>query len=104
MGRGMGMMGGMGGMGGMMSMAHPIHLHGQQFQILSRGFDDNDPDSYATMREGFVTSGWKDTLLVTPGERVRIIKPFGDFKGLFMYHCHNLEHEDMGMMRQFLVE
>ena len=101
MGRGMGMMG---GMGGMMSMAHPIHLHGQQFQILSRGFDDDAPDSYATMREGFVISGWKDTALVTPGERVRIIKPFGDFKGLFMYHCHNLEHEDMGMMRQFLVE
>ena len=94
----------MGGMGGMMSMAHPIHLHGQQFQILSRGFDDVAPNSYATMREGFVISGWKDTALVTPGERVRIIKPFGDFKGLFMYHCHNLEHEDMGMMRQFLVE
>jgi FtsP/CotA-like multicopper oxidase with cupredoxin domain len=71
---------------------------------LSRGFDDDAPDSYATMREGFVISGWKDTALVTPGERVRIIKPFGDFKGLFMYHCHNLEHEDMGMMRQFLVE
>ena len=47
MGRGMGMMGGMGGgmgmMGGMMSMAHPIHLHGQQFQILSRSADDADP-------------------------------------------------------------
>jgi len=70
MGRGMGMMG---GMGGMMSMAHPIHLHGQQFQILSRGFDDDAPDSCATMREGFVISGWKDTALVTPGERVRII-------------------------------
>jgi blue copper oxidase len=54
-GRGMGMMS---GMGGTMSMAHPIHLHGQQFQILSRGFDDNDPDRYATMRDGFVTSGW----------------------------------------------
>jgi FtsP/CotA-like multicopper oxidase with cupredoxin domain len=98
MGRGMGMM------GGMMSMAHPIHLHGQQFQILSRSADDVDPESYATMSEGFVGDGWKDTVLVTPGERVRIIKPFGDFKGAFMYHCHNLEHEDMGMMRQFIVE
>jgi hypothetical protein len=110
MGRGTGMMGGMGGrmgmMGGMMSMAHPIHLHGQQFQILSRSADDTDPDpeDYATMSEGFISGGWKDTVLVTPGERVRIIKPFGDFKGLFMYHCHNLEHEDMGMMRQFQVE
>jgi FtsP/CotA-like multicopper oxidase with cupredoxin domain len=108
MGRGMGMMGGMGGgmgmMSGMMSMAHPIHLHGQQFQILSRSADDADPRDYATMSEGFISSGWKDTVLVTPGERVRIIKPFGDFKGAFMYHCHNLEHEDMGMMRQFIVE
>ena len=103
MARGMGMMGGM-GMGGMMAMAHPIHLHGQQFQILSRSADDADPEDYATMSEGFISSGWKDTVLVTPGERVRIIKPFGDFKGAFMYHCHNLEHEDMGMMRQFIVE
>ncbi len=104
MGGGMGMMGGgMGMIGGMMSMAHPIHLHGQQFQILSRSADDA-PEDYATMSEGFITSGWKDTVLVTPGERVRIVKPFGDFKGAFMYHCHNLEHEDMGMMRQFIVE
>jgi FtsP/CotA-like multicopper oxidase with cupredoxin domain len=101
---GMGMGRGMGMMGGMMSMAHPIHLHGQQFQILSRSADDADPRDYATMSEGFISSGWKDTVLVTPGERVRIIKPFGDFKGAFMHHCHNLEHEDMGMMRQFSVE
>ena len=65
------MMGGMGMMGGMMSMAHPIHLHGQQFQILSRSADDADPEDYATMSEGFISSGWKDTVLVTPGERVK---------------------------------
>ncbi len=102
---GMGMGGmGMGGMGMMMSMAHPIHLHGQQFQIVGRAFDDGEPDFYSTMREGFITSGWKDTVLVLPGERVRIIKPFQDFKGRFMYHCHNLEHEYAGMMREFWVE
>ena len=44
------------------------------------------------------------SVLVMPGERVKIIKPFKDYKGLFMVHCHNLEHEDMGMMREFLVE
>jgi len=105
--RGMGMMGDMGmggGMGMMSPMAHPIHLHGQQFQILESHIDKDHAEDYATMREGFVVSGWKDTVLVTPGECVRIIKPFHDFKGLFMYHCHNLEHEDMGMMRQFSVE
>ena len=34
-----------------------------------------------------------------PGEEVEIIKPFGDYAGLFLCHCHNLEYEDMGMMR-----
>lgn len=96
--------GGMGGMGMMMSMAHPIHLHGQQFQIISRGIETNESGDYATVRDGFIDSGLKDTALVMPGETVRIIKPFQDFKGLFMYHCHNLEHEDMGMMREFLIE
>jgi FtsP/CotA-like multicopper oxidase with cupredoxin domain len=98
MGGGMGMKG-----GGMMDMAHPIHLHGQQFQILRR-VTDNVRDSYASVREGFIDTGWKDTVLVMPGEEVEIIKPFQDYKGLFLYHCHNLEHEDLGMMRQFLVE
>jgi hypothetical protein len=102
---GQGMMGGgMGGMGMMMSMAHPIHLHGQQFQIVSRSVSADAEADYATVREGFIESGLKDVVLVMPGEKVRIIKPFQDFKGLFMYHCHNLEHEDMGMMRDFLVE
>ena len=96
--------GGMGGgMGMMMSMAHPIHLHGQYFQILSRSHD-HPSDDYNTVKDGFIDSGFKDTVLIMPGERIKIIKPFQDFKGLFMYHCHNLEHEDMGMMREFLVE
>jgi FtsP/CotA-like multicopper oxidase with cupredoxin domain len=102
---GMGMGGGMmgGGMGAMMSMAHPIHLHGQQFQVLRRQVDDGEGQGYASVREGFINSGWKDTVLVMPGEKVTIIKPFQDYTGLFMYHCHNLEHEDMGMMREFLI-
>ncbi len=96
-------MGGMGGMGMMFSMAHPIHLHGQQFQVLSRTIGADEAEAYATVKDGLMSSGWKDTVLVMPGEKVRIIKPFGDFKGPFMYHCHNLEHEDMGMMREFEI-
>lgn len=97
--------GGMGMMGGKMdlSMAHPIHLHGQQFQIVSRSFS-GDSTAYDTVREGFIDSGLKDVVLVMPMERIKIIKPFQDFKGLFLYHCHNLEHEEMGMMREFSVE
>ncbi len=103
-----GMMGdgsdGMRGRGGMMmSMAHPIHLHGQQFKVLSRTQTDRDSDGYNTVKDGFIGNGWKDTVLVMPGEEIEIIKPFEDYTGLFLYHCHNLEHEDMGMMRNFYV-
>jgi hypothetical protein len=105
MGRMGGMRGGMGMGGGMnMMMAHPIHLHGQAFTILSRTIAAGEQDDYASVREGFINSGLKDTVLVMPNETVRIIKPFQDFKGLFMFHCHNLEHEDMGMMREYLIE
>jgi hypothetical protein len=107
MGRGsMGRNSRMGVMGGGMmnlSMAHPIHLHGQQFEIVSRSFS-GESTSYDTVKDGFINSGLKDVVLVMPMEKVKIIKPFQDFKGLFVYHCHNLEHEDMGMMREFSVE
>lgn len=97
-----GMRGGRGRMGMMMLQPHPIHLHGQQFQILSR--TQNELESgYDTVKDGFIDSGWKDTVLVMPGEEIEIIKPFEDYTGLFLYHCHNLEHEDMGMMRNFFV-
>lgn len=99
MGRGMR---GRSGMDMMMSVPHPIHLHGQQFQILSRT-QVNPSSDYDTVKDGFINSGWKDTVLVMPGEEVQIIKPFRDYTGLFLYHCHNLEHEDMGMMRNFYV-
>ena len=86
--------GGMGMMGGM-DMPHPIHLHGMQFQVLQRR---------GVTHDGYVDEGWKDTVLLMPGERVRVLVRFGDYPGLFLYHCHNLEHEDMGMMRNYLVE
>jgi len=80
-----------------MPMPHPMHVHGVRFRILDRrggGADD--------LREGIVSAGWKDTFLALPGETVRIaLTP--DEPGMFMYHCHNLEHEDGGMMRNVLV-
>lgn len=74
-------------------MGHPFHVHGVQFQILDR--DGNPPPVNET--------GWKDTIFVNSGEKVRIIATFNK-PGLFMYHCHILEHEDTGMMGQFKVE
>jgi blue copper oxidase len=85
--------------GGMMALPHPIHVHGGQFQLVARG--GRAPSSVA---EGRVEEGWKDTFLLMPGERVRLRVRFPHHQGLFMYHCHNLEHEDMGMMRNFRVE
>jgi hypothetical protein len=55
-------------------------------------------------REGLdVAEGWKDTVLLMPGERVRLLLRFEDFTGLYLYHCHNLEHEDQGFMRNYRI-
>ena len=92
------------GMHGMMAMPHPMHLHGEQFQVIKREVNSRSTATYKTVSEGFVDNGWKDTVLVMPGEKVTLLKPFNDFTGMFMYHCHNLEHEDLGMMRDFLIK
>jgi FtsP/CotA-like multicopper oxidase with cupredoxin domain len=89
--------------GGMMAMPHPIHLHGEQFQVVERsagrGFQ-----AAGDVRDGLLDEGLRDTVLVLPGERVKIRMRFDRHPGLFLYHCHNLEHEDMGMMRNYLLE
>lgn len=97
--------GGMGrGMMGMgMTMPHPIHLHGQQFQVLERSFDAALSDDWFSLKDGVIEEGWQDVVMLFPGQRIKILREFSDYEGLFLYHCHNLEHEDMGMMRNFLV-
>jgi len=92
------------GMGGGMSLPHPMHVHLLQFQILERQIDSAGRAAWETVKDGFVDEGWIDTVLVMPGERVKVLLKFEDFTGLYLYHCHNLEHEDMGMMRNFRVE
>jgi bilirubin oxidase len=75
---------------------HPFHIHGVQFQILDRG--GKPPADYE--------KGWKDTVLVSNAEIVHVIMRFPEFSDShtpYMYHCHILEHEDMGMMGQFIV-
>jgi FtsP/CotA-like multicopper oxidase with cupredoxin domain len=96
---------GMTGMGGMvgMAMAHPIHIHGAHFQVIDRNVSREFQAAWETVREGFVDEGWKDTVLVMPGERVRVLVKFEDYSGLYLYHCHILEHEDQGMMRNYRV-
>lgn len=77
-------------------IAHPFHIHNAQFQILDR--NGKQVASHET--------GLKDTVLVNSGETVRLLMMFqhySDSKHAYMYHCHNLEHEDQGMMGQFTV-
>lgn len=76
----------------MHGMGHPFHIHGTQFQVLTR----NGLAPYENEK------GWKDTVYVGENETVRIIVKFRN-KGLYMYHCHILEHEDAGMMGQLEV-
>jgi len=76
------------------AMAHPFHMHGVSFRILS---NNGRPPSPAQ-------AGWKDVVLVQ--ELAEILVRFdhpASAKMPFMYHCHILEHEDHGMMGQFAV-
>jgi len=81
-----------------MALAHPIHLHGPQFRVLSRSGGGAN-----ALREGIVDTPAADTVLVLPGETVRIQVTFSRHQGLYLYHCHILEHEDMGMMRNLRI-
>ena len=94
--------GGMGMMGG--GMAHPMHVHGLQFQVVERQVASRYRSAWESVSEGYVDEGWKDAVLLMPGERVKLLMKFEDFTGLYLYHCHNLEHEDMGLMRNYRVE
>lgn len=87
-----------------MDMPHPMHMHGVRFLVAERKVDANSSQQYAQVSAGFINEGWKDTVLVMPGERVKVLVRFEDFPGTYLYHCHNLEHEDAGMMRNFRID
>lgn len=93
------------GAGSMMGMVmpHAMHVHGLQFRVIGRSVSRKFAGAYATVKAGLLDEGWKDTVLVMPGERVRILLRFADYPGLFLYHCHMLEHEDAGLMRNYRV-
>jgi len=84
-------------------MAHPIHLHGTQFQVISREVLPELQAGWNTVKDGYIDQGLKDTVMVMPGERIKLLMKFEHYTGLFVYHCHNLEHEDRGMMRNYRV-
>ena len=74
---------------------HPVHVHGASFQVQSR-----------TGGRGMLfpwEAGWKDTVLLQDRETVEILIRFDTYRGLYLLHCHKLEHEDAGMMANFEV-
>jgi FtsP/CotA-like multicopper oxidase with cupredoxin domain len=86
-----------------MGMAHSMHLHGVHFQVISREMLPELAAGWQTVKEGYVDEGLQDTVMVMPGERVKLLMKFANYTGLFSYHCHTLEHEDAGMMRNYRI-
>jgi len=85
-------------------MVHPMHIHGVQFQVIERQIAPQFKANWETVRAGYVDEGWKDTVTLWAGERAKLLMRFEDFPGMFLYHCHNLEHEDQGLMRNYLIQ
>ena len=75
------------------NVEHPIHIHLAPFQVLSIG--GNDPGPY--------NQGWKDTVNLDNGDYAELLVHFDGHRGKYVFHCHNLEHEDMQMMGNFQV-
>ena len=78
--------------------AHPIHIHEVQFQVVNR---QPFQDAPARPPERWET-GFKDTVIAYPGEITRVKATF-DLPGLYVWHCHIVEHEDNEMMRPYRV-
>ena len=73
--------------------SHPIHLHLVHFKVLSRNGGRPLPTD----------AGWKDTVGLSSGEEARVLVRFDGYMGRYVFHCHNLEHEDMMMMANFEI-
>ncbi|MBI1852417.1 MAG: multicopper oxidase domain-containing protein [Planctomycetes bacterium] len=70
---------------------HPIHIHLESHRILTR--NGRIPPAWE--------QGRKDTVVLNPSEEVRIYIEFRQFAGQYVFHCHNIEHEDVAMMGRF---
>jgi len=75
---------------------HPIHVHSELQRVLKR----NGKQPPLGERDG---NARKDTVLLRGGEDADVFLKFRDFTGPFVFHCHNIEHEDMSMMARFNV-
>lgn len=84
---------------------HPIHVHHELMRVLKRNgklpFDGTGPDFGQSLeRDGLAR---KDTIVLGPNSEVEVFSKFRDYTGPFVFHCHNMEHEDHAMMARFDV-
>jgi FtsP/CotA-like multicopper oxidase with cupredoxin domain len=77
--------------------AHPIHLHLVKFKV-----QDRQAIGGAVRAPEPTEAGWKDTVIAYPGEVTRVSATF-DLAGLYVWHCHIVEHEDNEMMVPYCV-
>jgi len=80
--------------------AHPIHLHLVRFQVIDRTAFDGSAGANGGVQPG--EDGYKDTVISYPDEITTIRANF-DIPGLYVWHCHIVEHEDNEMMRPYVV-
>jgi spore coat protein A len=80
--------------------AHPIHLHLVRFQVMGReAIPGHEPVAPTVLPS---EAGYKDTVIAYPGEITKVRASF-DLEGLYVWHCHIVEHEDNEMMRPYVV-
>jgi FtsP/CotA-like multicopper oxidase with cupredoxin domain len=82
---------------------HPIHIHSEFFRVLKRNGQvptDTARNPVVAERDGLAR---RDTILLKGGDTVEVFLRFRDHLGPFVFHCHNMEHEDMAMMARFDV-
>lgn len=82
--------------------AHPIHLHLVKFKVLARRRVDGTPSRVPGDGVQPWESGWKDTIIAYPGEVTTLAAKY-DIPGLYVWHCHIVEHEDNEMMVPYCV-
>ncbi|KAF2181919.1 bilirubin oxidase [Zopfia rhizophila CBS 207.26] len=75
---------------------HPVHIHLVDFQVLSRRGGRNRVFPYEA-------AGMKDVVFLAGGETVRVVARYAPWDGVYMFHCHNLVHEDHDMLVAFNV-
>ncbi len=72
---------------------HPVHIHLVQFQVININGIPQDPAWH----------GWKDTFVAPVNGEITVMARFSGYTGRYLMHCHNLEHEDLGMMADFEI-